>query len=173
MAVKGAKKVAYGAVFTALGVILLSAGVLLESLDASLAVAASMLITVAVIEFQSGFSLGIWLAVSLLSLILFPLNSAAWLFGLFLGWYPVFKKRIEQIHYVLAWSVKLSAFNVSAVAYWFVFTKVLMLPFEETGLLLGLLWIGANAVFVIYDLVLTRMITIYIFRLRSRLGFKG
>ena len=170
---KSAKKVAYGAVFSALGVLLLCAGAWIESLDASLAVAASMLVAVALIEFQTAFSLLIWAAVTALSLVLFPLNSAAWLFGLFLGWYPVFKRRIEQIHYVLAWSVKISAFNVSAVAYWWVFTKLLQLPFDETGVLLALLWIGANAVFVIYDMVLTRMITVYIFRLRNRLGFRG
>ncbi len=168
---KKAKKIAYCAVFSALGVILLCGGALLESLDASLAAAAGILMTVVLIEFQTASALLVWACVSLLSLILFPLNSSAWMFVVLLGWYPVVKKRVERCHYALSWLLKIGVFNLCAVAYWFVFTKLLMLPFEETGLLLALLWLGANAVFVIYDLVLTRMITVYIFHWRSRLGF--
>lgn len=170
---KNAKKIAFGAVFSALGVLLLLAGSLIESLDASLAVAASLITTMALIEFKTGLSLSVWAVVSALSLILSPYNSACWMFFVFLGWYPIFKRRIEQIHYMLSWAVKVSTFNVCAVAYWFIFSKLLGLPFEGTEGLLLLIWLGGNVVFVIYDLVLTRMITLYIFAWRTRLGFKN
>ncbi len=169
---KQSKKIAFGAIFTALATLLLCAGNLLETLDASLAVIASLVTCVALIEFQSGLALLVWAAASVLSLVLFPLNSASWLFCVFLGWYPVFKRRVEQIPFVFSWCVKLSAFNVSAFVYWVIFTKVLDLPFEETGLLLLGVWLGANVVFVLYDMVMTRMITLYIFRWRKLLGFR-
>lgn len=169
---KKSKAMAFGAVFTALSTLFLWAGNVIETLDAGLAVLGSLVIFVALIEFKKGLALLVWLASSVLSLLLNPVNSAAWLFLLFLGWYPVFKQRIEQIHYVFAWCVKVSAFNVSAFLYWLVFTKVLNLPFEETGILLVALWLGGNLVFILYDLLMTRMITLYIFRWRKLLGFR-
>ena len=166
------RSVAYGAVFSALCTVLTVAGALLESLDASLAVIAGFVVCVALIEFETAVAVSVWLVSSVLSLVLFPFNSAAWLFLLFAGWYPVFKRRIERIHYIFAWAVKISAFNVSMFLYWFVFTKILMLDIGAQGLLLLGLLVAANLVFVLYDILMTRLITVYIFSWRSRLGFK-
>lgn len=171
--VKKTSKIAYGAVFSALCTVITVLGALIETFDASLAVIAGFLVCIALIEFETALALGVWLVSSVLSVVLFPFNSAAWMFVLFAGWYPIFKRRIERIHYVLAWAVKISAFNVSMFAYWFVFTKVLMLDFGAEGMLLFGLLLAANVVFVLYDIVMTRLITVYIFSWRNRLGFKN
>ena len=170
---KKSKRVAYGAVFTALITVILIGGALIDTLDMSLSVIASAFICIGVIEFGAPFALTVWAASSCLSLILFPLNTAGWMFLIFCGWYPVFKRGVEIIHYVAAWAVKLSAFNVSCFVFWFITVKLLNIPFDVG--FAGLIWIFAvvlNVAFVLCDLAATRLITLYMFRWRSRLGFK-
>ncbi|MBQ9545433.1 MAG: hypothetical protein IJV00_09945 [Clostridia bacterium] len=169
---KKAKAVAVCAMFAALGVVAIGAAAVLDVLDMFLALFASAFIFIAVIEFGAPAALAVWLATSALSLILFPHNTAAWMYLIFTGWYPVFKRSVEKLHYVISWIVKLSAFNTCCLVYWLVATKVLLIPTELFGWLIPVFALVINAAFIMFDIAASKLITLYIFRWRRRLGFK-
>ena len=109
-----------------------------------------------------------WAAASLLGLLLLPDKGVALLFLTFFGLYPVVKERVESLRRLpLEWVLKLGYFNVILTLGWFVL-RGLFLPNpppwlgENSLLLYGV----GNVVFVIYDVGLSRLITM----LRVRLG---
>ncbi len=169
-----AKKLAVCAMLCALGVVLLCVGSLIEVLDISMAVIASMLCIIAVIEYGSGAPWMIYGATSLLSLILIPFNTAATFYALFFGFYPILKEKFEKKQKVVSWLLKEAVFNVCLAL--MITTSILFLGLTDnvlvTPITVALLVIVAEIVFVVYDIALTRLITFYIIKLRSRLRFK-
>ena len=109
-----------------------------------------------------------WAAASLLGLILLPDKGVAVMFLAFLGLYPVVKGRLESLdRRWLEWCLKLALFGGELTLFWF-FLKALFMP-EPPGWLADhtlLLYLGVYGVFVIYDIGLSRLITL----LRIRLG---
>ena len=109
-----------------------------------------------------------WGAAGLLGLIFLPDKGVALLFLTFFGLYPVVKERVESLRRLpLEWVLKLGYFNVILTLGWFVL-RGLFLPNPPP-------WLGENSlplygvgkvVFVIYDVGLSRLITM----LRVRLG---
>ena len=108
-----------------------------------------------------------WAAASLLALLLLPDKGIALLFLAFLGLYPVVKGRVETIgRLAVEWGLKLSWFNLTFTLFWFAFQK-LLLP-EAPGWLTGstlLVYLAGNLIFAVYDIGLSRLITL----LRARL----
>ncbi len=114
-------------------------------------------------------------ATAFLSLLIAPSLEAKVLFVLFLGYYPVLKALIERKGPpVLQWVVKLMLFNITVcVAYWLlikVFTAVVTDDVALFGVYLPvvLLLLG-NVVFVVYDIALTRVISVYLRFMQPRL----
>ena len=75
------------------------------------------------------------------------------------------------MHGVLLWVLKFLAFNVSVVLAYCVIVFVFQLPIEEMEdygkwAVLGLLGLG-NVVFVIYDIALSRLVTLYMLKWRK------
>lgn len=110
-----------------------------------------------------------WAAAGVLGTVLLPDKGVALLFLVFLGLYPVEKGAIESLRRLpLEWVLKLIYFNAVLTAAWFFFRE-LFLP--EPPVWLGsnspLLYVAGNAVFVIYDIGLSRLVGM----LRPRLGF--
>ncbi len=161
------RRLSLGALLTALGVVLLWFGALIEVLDLSAAALASLLTVLAVIEVGGLFPWAVWGATSLLSLLLLPVKFPALLYLLFAGLYPMMKARFERRRALIAWILKLSFFNAALILLCVLSIWVLGLP--DTGLALTLsVFALANAVFVLYDVALSRMISFYLFRLRPR-----
>jgi len=165
------KKIAYGAILTAIGVILLGIGSVFTTLDVSLAAYAGILILFTSIEGGDKMALSVFFCISVLSFIILPQKSPVFVFAFFAGWYPVFKKHAEKIHPVLSWIVKLSAFNTSLLLVYLFTERIFGLGYELVEMKL-VFFLLANAAFVLLDLALTAFIPFYIFKLRKRLGFK-
>ena len=111
-----------------------------------------------------------WAAISLLGLILLPNKAVALLFTVFLGIYPVVKSRIEQIGSAPAeWLLKLLCFNAAFALVWLGLRSLLGLTLPEwlTGRS-RIVLPGVNAVFVIYDVGLSKLIALLVSRLRGR-----
>lgn len=162
------RRLTMGALFVALGVVLLWLGAVVEVLDLSLAAIASMLTVLGVIEFGGAFPWLVWAVTSVLSLILLPVKFPALLYALFAGVYPMLKAAFERLRPLFAWPLKLSAFNSALVLLVLLADFVLGLP--DTGLGFTLPVFGlANLTFVIYDIALSRLILVYLIKLRSRL----
>ena len=118
------------------------------------------------IEVNKWWGLGAYAAVALLVLILPAGLEAKALFIVFFGYYPIIKVWIERLRKVwLRWAAKLALFNVTMVAAYWVMLSFLGLgtdAFEFFGVSLPwVFWAGGNALFVLYDIALTRVAVLY------------
>lgn len=171
---KQTKYLTVSAMLCALGVILLSLGSLVDVLDITMAVLASLFCVYAVIEIGCAYPWLIWLVTSLLSLLLLPMKTPALFYALFAGFYPILKEKLEKRSRPVSWVLKLVVFHVSLG----VIVLVLRLFFPAT-LDMGrirwmplVLYLSCVACFVLYDYALSHMITFYLVKLRHRFRIK-
>ena len=176
------KKLALSSVLSALGVVVLSLGSFIEVLDLSAAAIAGFVIVIAVIELGKYYPVLMYFVISLLSLLLLPNKYPALFFIFFGGFYPIFKAYAERFHYITAWAVKFSMFNVF-IAFLILIVKFLvergfLPPFEDNNWyeFLGnfkiIVFIVANFIFLLYDIAMSRIINLYIIKIRKLIGFK-
>ena len=177
------KKIAVSAILSALGVIFLSIGSLIEVLDLSASAIAGFVIVVAVIELGGKYPVMIYFAVSILSILTLPNKFPALFFIFFAGCYPIFKYHFERFHHIVAWIVKFSMFNL------FFALMILSVNFLVGRDLLSLsgddylvdifenfkiiIFVVANFVFLLYDIAMTNIINLYIVKIRKIIGFKN
>lgn len=166
-------KTAMGGMITALSVVVLMPTAL-EVFVYALPAFAGMLVMFSVIELDKKWALGIYAAVSTLSLMLVPNKEAAVLYAAFFGYYPVLKAVLEsRLPKVPEYILKFAVFNGSMVGAYAVLIKVLGMPFDElmgikgeTGFLAEYMFpimLGmGNVVFILFDIALTRIITVYL-----------
>ena len=179
------KKLTLCAIMSAMGVVMLTLGSLVEVLDLSMAAIASMLCIVAVIEIGGIYSWMIYATTSILSVILYPAGTACWFYLVFFGFYPIIKEKLEKLNKPLSWVLKIIIFNVSVVVYVLVaffifyggvgtFSDILTQTFGESKFVSAFaiaLPLILNFIFVIYDIALTRIISYYFIKVRHRLKF--
>ena len=106
----------------------------------------------------------------LLGLLLLPDKGVALLYLAFLGLYPVVKSRLEQLSSRVAeWAGKLVFFNAALSLLWFAFQNLFLpaLPNWMSGPL-WMLYGAGNAVFLLYDVALSRLIGGLVARIRPR-----
>lgn len=161
----------------AMVVILLYLGSLIEVLDLSLCMIASLCCVFAMIEMGGGYPWMVFAVSGVLSMLLLPFpKTAGLIYVLFMGWYPIVKAYFERLHRALAWLVKLAVFNVAFLALMWLSVHVFVAEVPETGIRLGgvLFWLFGNATFVLYDVALTALITTYVrvWRKRFRIRLK-
>ena len=157
------------AMLAALGVVLMALGSLVDVLDLTVAVLASMLCIYAVIEMGGFYPWALWAVTSILSLLLLPVKTPAIFYAAFAGFYPILKEKLERLPRVLAWVLKLVVFHLSLGAIVLVYKLFLPAGLEEDFPFFWLILYALSLVaFVIYDIALTRLITFYLVRLRHR-----
>ena len=177
---KKTKKLTVSALLSAMGVALLFVGSVIETLDLSAAALASFFCIFAVIELGNKFSWLIFTVTGILSVVLMPYSMGGWYYLLFFGYYPILKEKFERLPKIIAWIVKIIVLNASVilslVVASFIFyggnlNTAFMMTFGSDGYgLYAAIGIYAlvNLVFVIYDLALTRLISLYLFKLRQK-----
>ena len=160
---------------TALGVILMGVGTLIEVLDISTAVIASCCVVIALIEYGKGTPWMVYAAISVLSFLLLPNKFPAMIFTLFVGFYPILKEKLDKKHKVIRWVLKELIFNVCLA----IIILLYMLLFFESAtlaiplpLIIVVAVILCEVVFVMYDIALEKMIDFYVIKLRHRFKFK-
>ena len=94
---KRTKYLTVSAMLCALSVIILSLGSLIEVLDITTAVLASLLCIYAVIEMGGAYPWLIWPVTSILALLLLPQKTPALFYALFAGFYPILKEKLEKL----------------------------------------------------------------------------
>lgn len=170
---KDSRLIAFGGIMAALSLVLMLLTAVIPIMDYGLPAICGFLMTLVVIECGDRIALICYAAVSLLSLVLVPSKESAILYLILLGWYPIAKRRIEMLRRpVLEWILKLLCMMIpvgiaSGIA-------VALLGVEGffgellSPVMIGAFYLAAIAVFVIYDLALTKLITAYIQVLRPR-----
>lgn len=174
------KKIALSAILSALGVIFLTFGALIDVLDLSSAVFAGFVIIICVIEIRGHYPILMYLVISAVSLLILPNKYPAVFFIFFGGFYPIFKAYVERFHYFISWVVKFSVFNIFFALMIFAIgflTEKGFLPrlddniylenFKENFKFLG--FVIANIIFLLYDIAMTKIITLYIIKIRKLL----
>ena len=183
---KRTKRLTLGAMLAAIGAVLLLFGSLFQVIDLSMAAIASFVCIVAVIELGPGWAWMIYAVVGVISVLLRPVSFAPWVYVAFLGYYPIIKEKIERLGKIISWALKLLSFNIALVGclaiVYLVFTAEpsgdifeyfnMLLGFPGAGMTIAIgLYVFVNIVFIVYDIALTRLISLYLFRLRQKLKF--
>ncbi len=171
---KQTKFLTVSAMLCALGVVILMLGALIEVLDISTAVIASILCVYAVIEMGGAYPWLIWIVTSLLAFLLLPQKTPAVFYALFAGFYPILKEKLEKLNRPLAFLLKLAVFHISLAALYF----CLRIFFPASLDIQDLIWIPvilyvlSLVCFILYDIALSKLITLYLVRLRNRFRIK-
>lgn len=167
---KRTKFLTVSAMICAISVIILSFGSLIEVLDITTAVFASLLCIYAVIELGGAYPWLIWIVTSLLSLLLLPQKTPALFYALFAGFYPILKEKLEKLKKPVSYILKLLVFHLSLAA----IVAGLRL-FFPADLDMGSFWwmpialyIMCLTCFLMYDFALSKLITFYLIRLRQK-----
>lgn len=168
---KKTRRLAFAAILSAFGVILLYCGSFLDVLDLTAAALASLLCVVAVIELGKGYAFLIYAVISCLSLLLLPQKSPAAIFLLFAGWYPIVKSVLERLPRVLSWILKFVAFNAGLTL--MILATVFLFHFPDSAFSFSFsVYLLGNPAFLLYDIALSRLLTAYIRIYRKRLRIK-
>ena len=165
------RKLALAAILSALGVILLYFGSIITVLDLTMVAIASLIIYFAVIELGSFYPYLIYAVTAILSLLLLPDKFAGAVYLLFGGIYPILKEFFERLHYIVSWILKFSVFNTALLL--LIAVSVYVMHVEDTGL--GFNWVVfglGNLTFLLYDIAMTKLISLYLVKLRRLFGFK-
>lgn len=168
-------KVSLGGLIAALGLALMFMTTLIPVSTYAFPVFAGILLVVAVIELGYGFSLLIYVVTAVLSFLLVPDKEAALMYAVFFGFYPVLKSLIERIPgKPVQYIVKYLLFNVCIIAAFFIAVNLLSIPkdsYNFFGLNMPLiLLVLANAFFIVYDICITRIVTVYLLKWHDKLN---
>ena len=166
------KRIAVLAMLSALGVVILYAGALISVMDISVAVIASMLAVIAVIEYGRSAPWLVFGVTSVLSLLLLPQKSPAVMYALFFGYYPILKEKFEKRGKILSWVLKEASFHVAIVLMYFALRVVAFESVDMPVLMLVVTLALFEVVFPLYDVALSRVIRVYIYKLRARFKIK-
>lgn len=166
------KKLTVCSMLCALGVVLLLLGSFIEVMDIAMAALASLLCIFAVVEYGGAAPWLVYAVTGVLSLILLPNKTPAAMYVVFLGYYPIIKEKLEMLKKPIAWLLKELVFNAALVALLVVAKFLLMPTVNDPWWLYVAVVVLAQAVFVLYDIALTRLITFYLIKLRHRFKFK-
>lgn len=130
---------------------------------------ASIFVMLAVIEAGKGYAFLTYLASAIITLLLAE-PEAKMLYVCFLGFYPIIKALFEQIkNRVLEYVLKFSVFNGAIVLIYSLFASIFgitddfIVVFGAFGI--AILLLGANFVFLMYDICLSKFAQTYIFRI--------
>jgi len=171
---KRTKYLTVSAMLAALGVIILMLGSLIDVLDVSVAVLASLLTVYAVIEMGGAYPWLIWLVTSVLSMVLLPQKTPALFYACFAGFYPIIKEKLEKLKRPIALLLKIVVFHLCLGALLVMMRLFLpdLLDMEGARWLPAVLYAMCFGCFLLYDFALTQLITYYLVKLRKRFGIK-
>lgn len=144
----------------ALCFVLMLIGSLIEVVDLSAAAIASFAVIFAVIELGGAYPMLIWICSSIIGFLLLPNKLPAIYFSMFFGWYPIAKNYFERLPSVFCRVAKLVSIIISVAAMYYIGESVIGVG-EQTETITPVLIGGTCAVFVIYDIALSRMIASY------------
>lgn len=169
---KQSSKCALGGIVAALSLVMMISVAIIPFLTYALPAAAGLLIVIIVMEIDKKWAFGVYCTVAILGMLLVPDKEVAVMYLAFFGYYPILKAVTEsKLPAAIGWMVKVASFVGTMVISYFLMIKFMGVTIDEVDeigiiaipLLLGL---GTFA-FVIYDIALTKLITLYIAKWRK------
>lgn len=166
---KKSKKLALCAIMSALSVLILFAGAVIDVFSMTAAAAASLFTAVIMIEVGNPYPWLVWGVTSALSMILLPNKFPAIMYFVLCGIYPILKAEFERFHYLVGWTLKLSVFNISLILLITATKYIFYLNDSDLDFTIPVIVLG-NLALILYDIALSRILLLYVIKLRKRLG---
>ena len=170
---KTSVKVAMGGVVAALSLVLMFLSSVIPFGTFAFPTIAGILLILLVINLGYGYAAAVYFVTAVLSFLLVTDKEAVLYYAAFLGFYPIVKSLIERIpSKVVQYIVKIALFNVCIIAAFYIGLTVLSIP-KESFTLFGvylpwLFLIIGNVFFILYDLCVTKIVTIYLLKWHNR-----
>ncbi len=162
------RRVAFTAVFTALSTAFLFIASVFPTGQLGFLGVASLVGIAAVVEYGPAGGIFVWLGTLFLGFLVIPSKTLVWLYALFFGPYPAVKYFTERLGRVPEWAVKLAFFNAALTVALFAL-KVTMLSFSYMKFGNVILYVLGNAVFVLFDVAVTRAIQVYMAKIHPKI----
>lgn len=156
------------AMLVALGTVLFWLASIIELLDLTVAAIVAIFVFFAYRELPRGYAYMIYAATSLLSLLLLPAKTAPFVYAAFVGWYPIAKYHLDHLPRLLSWTLKSVIFNLALAGLLFASVVLFGLPSEGVAVYIVIVAAG-NLSFVLYDILLNRLLLLYAARLRAKI----
>lgn len=161
-------KIAFGGVTSALSLTIMFLTGLIPTLTYAMPAISGALLMMLAIEINPKFAGAVYMSVSILSFLVVADKEAAVMYALFFGYYPIIKGFIEKnTKAVFSWIIKYIIFNIAVISSYFIVTRLLGIGFDDMGLFgkyaLPALLALANIVFAVYDIALTRLVSMYLY----------
>ncbi len=171
---KRSTKLALSGIMTAMCVVLVFLTGILPGATYALPALAGILLAMCVEEIGVKWTTAIFISSAILSLVLTADKEAAILYTAFFGYYPMAKVCYEKIsNWFLGYIIKFGTFNLSIALAYAAIVFVFRLPnidFSFFGINLpALMLFIANAVFLLYDITISRVTKAYFNGLHKRI----
>ncbi len=172
---KTSVKVSLGGVVAALSLVLMLLTSIIPFGTYAFPAFAGILLVLLVFNLGYAYAFAVYFVTAVLSFLLVTDKEAALYYAMFLGFYPILKGVIERIpSKPVQYIVKLALFNVCMIAAFYIGITLLSIPKESFNLFgVYLPWVFlilGNIVFIIYDLCITRLVTLYLLKWHDRLN---
>ena len=172
---KTSMKVSLGGVVAALSLVLMFLTSVIPFGTYAFPTFAGILLVLLVINLGYRWAFAVYFITAILSFLLLSDKEAALYYTAFLGFYPIVKSLIERIpSKIVQYIVKFALFNVCIIAAFYIGMTLLSIP-KESFTLFGvyLPWVFliiGNVFFLLYDLCVTRLVTLYLFKWHKKLN---
>lgn len=167
------RKIAFTAVFTAFSTAFLYIASVFPTGQLGFLGVASLFGIAAVLEYGLWGGAAVFLGTSLIGLLIVPSKSLVALYAVFFGYYPILKSLTEKLKSrVLEWGVKLIVFNAALTAAIFALTMVIF-DFSVFNNRIYLIYLVCNAVFILFDIGVSRVIAVYMAKIYPKIHKKN
>ena len=170
---KNATRLAVCGISTALCVVLLFFGGASFFLAYAMPMLAGMFMIMLKSSFGASAAWTTYVSTSVLSFLLVADRECVLMYIMFFGFYPIIQSSVNRIKIkAVQWVVKFLLFNVLVFLVQIILVYVFGIPFLEEGEGRWLILLFAalmNVLFVLYDIILSKLTAIYIEKLESRI----
>lgn len=167
------RRIAFTAVFTAFSLAFLYIASVVPSGDLGFLGVASLFGIAEILEFGLWGGAAVYAGTTLIGLLLVPSKSLVGLYAIFFGYYPILKALTEKFKSrILEWAVKLAVFNAALTAAIFALTSVIF-DFSVFNNRVYLIYLACNAVFVLFDIGVSRVIAVYLSKIYPKIHKKN
>ena len=162
------KRMAVCAMLCSLGVVILYGGALLDVFELCVVAIASFLIVPVVIEYGRAYPWIVYLTTTVLSLVLLPQKMPGAVYLIF-GFYPIVKAYAEQLPRAICYLIKQLIFILAEIL--LIAASHFLIGAEDMPLWYNaLLFVMGFVTLNLFDIALSRLITVYIKKYRQRIG---
>ncbi len=159
-------------IVAALSVVLMYFAAVTDLLSLSGTVFTAFAVLFIYIEYGARTALSVYGAVAVISLLVLPDKFSALIYALYAGYYPILKSKLEAKPRLISWVLKLGSFNLVLIGL-IVASRFITSIENEAVIIECLVFVLANVMFVLSDILCGRLTLIYLVKYRPMLQKRG